>query len=358
MRLPALPILPRVAPLVAPLVALLVALAGPAVAQTPRAAAEAAAGGAGPFTFVAFGDMPYCLPQAPQDCPGEFGRVARLMRDINAAQPVFSVFIGDTKGGSEICSDDRVLQPFSWMMLSNAPLIYTPGDNEWTDCWQDRTGRYDQLERLGFLRARFFRDDRSLGRAQLRLTRQADVDAAHRLYVENARWTRSGVVFATLHVVGSNNNRPTEPGETPASSPPAGAMEEFQARDAANIAWLASTFAAARSGNAPAVVLAFQAELTFTARCGRGQDSGLRAFREALIREAAAFGRPVLIIHGDSHFWLQDRPFAGAPNLTRIMVPGDRETRAVRVAVDPAAAEPFAFSLIGADDRVMPARCD
>jgi len=65
--------------------AALALLAGPVAAQTPRAAGEAAAGGAGPFTFVAFGDMAYCQPQAPEACPGEFGRVARLMRDINAA---------------------------------------------------------------------------------------------------------------------------------------------------------------------------------------------------------------------------------------------------------------------------------
>jgi hypothetical protein len=340
------------------LTACLLLLAGPAPAQSPRAATEVQGGGTGPFVFVAFGDMPYCLPQAPEACPGEFGRVARLVRDINAANPAFSVFIGDTKGGSEICSDERLLQPFSWMTLATAPLVYTPGDNEWTDCWQDRTGRYDPLERLAFLRARFFRDDRSLGRAQMRLTRQADVDPANRLYVENARWTRSGVVFATVHFMGSNNNRPTEPGETPASNPPAGAMEEFQARDAANIAWMAAAFAEARATNAPAVVLAFQAEINYVERCGRGQDSGLRSFREALIREAAAFGRPVLIIHGDSHFWLHDRPFPQAQNVTRIMVPGDRETRAVRVAVDPAAADPWSFSLIGLDDRLMTARCD
>jgi len=267
--------------------------------------------------------------------------------------------VGDTKGGSKICSDDRLLQPFTFMMLAAAPLIYTPGDNEWTDCWQDRAGRFDPLERLTFLRVRFFRDSFSLGRQRLRLTRQADVDAAHRLYVENARWSRAGVVFATLHAMGSNNNRPTEAEERPVSTPPEGAMEEFQARDAANIAWLASTFAEARAANAPAVVLGFQADIYYAQRCpGPSQDSGLRAFRDALHREVAAFGRPVLVIHGDSHFWLQDKPFAGAPNLTRIMVPGDRETRAVRISVDPAAAEPFGFALIDPDDRVVPARCD
>jgi hypothetical protein len=311
-----------------------------------------------PFHFVAFGDMPYCLPTAPQDCPGEEGRVARLMGEINRAAPAFSIFVGDTKGGSDVCSDAKVLGPFAWMSLAEGALIYTPGDNEWTDCWQDRGGRYDPLERLALIRQRFFRDALSLGRRPIELVRQADAQPAHHLMVENARWVRNGVVFATLHVIGSNNNRPTEPGERPQSAPPPGAMGEWAARNAANLAWLEATFAEAARGNAPAVVLAMQAELFYGQRCGgQPQESGLRDIREAIGQRAAAFGRPVLLIHGDSHFWLHDRPYPQAPNLTRIMVPGDRETRAVRVGVDPAAADPWSFGFIGPEDRLMQPRC-
>lgn len=309
-----------------------------------------------PLQFVAFGDMPYCTPGAPQDCPAEEGRVAALMREINAARPAFSIFVGDTKGGSELCTDERVLRAFTWMTLANHPLVYTPGDNEWTDCWQDRAGRFDPLERLALIRARFFRDARSLGRP-MPVTRQADADPAHAAFVENARWERAGVVFATLHVIGSNNNRPTDPDERPASRPPEGAMAEFEARDAANRAWLAATFAAARQGNARAVVLAMQADIDYPARCGRGQTSGLVAMRAALASEAAAFGRPVLLIHGDSHTWLQDRPFATATNLTRIMVPGEQDVRAAVVTVDPEAVDPWSFRLVGAADRVRNDPC-
>jgi len=324
------------------LLPLLAMLAGPAAAE--------------PFRFVAFGDMPYCSPARPQDCPAEEGRVAALMREINAARPAFTIFVGDTKGGSEVCSDERVLRAFSWMGLANHPLVYTPGDNEWTDCWQDRGGRYDPLERLALLRARFFRDAASLGRP-MPVTRQADADPAYRPFVENARWTRGGVVFATLHVVGSNNNRPTEPGETPPSRPPEGAMAEFAARDAANRAWLAATFAEAARTGARAVVLAMQAEMYFAERCGRGQVSGFVGMRAALAREVVAFGRPVLLVHGDIHTWLHDRPVPEAPNLTRIMVPGAEDTRAVVVEVDPEAAEPWSFRLVGPEDRVRRNAC-
>lgn len=318
----------------------------PAAAQAPE-----------PFSFVAFGDMPYCQPSAPQDCPAEIGRVAQLMLEINRARPGFSIFLGDSMGGSETCSDEKLLRGLNWMSLADHPLVYTPGDNEWTDCWRDGSGRYDPPERLAFLRARYFRDAMSLGRRKMPLTRQADTDPLYRLHVENARWSRNGVVFATIHMPGSNNGRPTDPEERPAIRPPAGAMEEFLARDAANIAWLDSTFAEAQRGGARAVVLALQADLFWSQRCGPGWESGQRAFRAALGRQAAGFGRPVLLIHGDSHIFIHDRPMAEAPNLTRIMVPGDRETRAVRVEVDPNAADPWRISLIGPDDRVQARGC-
>ena len=310
------------------------------------------------FTFVAFGDMPYCQPGAPDACPGEEGRVARLMGAINRAEPVFSIFVGDTKGGSEICTDERTLRAVSWMGLANAPLIYTPGDNEWTDCWQPRAGRFDQLERLALLRARFFPDAMSLGRRPMRLTRQADTDPALALYVENARWERDGVVFVTAHVPGSNNNKPTDPGETPTIVPPAGAAAEYAARNAANIAWIGAAFARARESNAPALVIALQADLFYRQRCGRGWHTGYTDTIAAITDGARGFGKPVLLIHGDSHFFLDDRPVAGLPNLRRIMVPGDQDIRAVRIAVDTTAAEPFSPTLIGEADRPARGGCD
>ena len=65
----------------------------------------------------------------------------------------------------------------------------------------------------------------------------------------------------------------------------------------------------------------------------------------------------VLLIHGDSHAWLQDRPFATATNLTRIMVPGERDVRAAVVTVDPEAVDPWSFRLVGAADRVRNDPC-
>ncbi len=56
-------------------------------------------------------------------------------------------------------------------------LVYTPGDNEWTDCHRSNNGKYDPLERLAALRNGFFLfPNVTLGGRQLPLFTQADHD--------------------------------------------------------------------------------------------------------------------------------------------------------------------------------------
>jgi hypothetical protein len=52
------------------------------------------------FKFVALGDMPYSPPQ-------DFQRFETLISEINRLKPSFSIFIGDTKSGSSLCSDEH-----------------------------------------------------------------------------------------------------------------------------------------------------------------------------------------------------------------------------------------------------------
>ena len=306
-----------------------------------------------PFRFVAFGDMPYCDPRNPGGCAEEVTRVEALTGTINATNPAFSIFLGDTKGGNELCTDAIVFdRTFAWMNRITGPLVYTPGDNEWTDCWQARAGRHDPIALLARLRARFFPEPRSLGQAPMPLTRQSEAMPGFAPYVENARWVREGVMFLTAHVPGSDNNRPPEAGERPP-----GAAEEYPARDAANLAWIADSFALAARQGMRAVVVALQSDMYYRDRCGRGLYLGHVETRRALVRAAQGFGGPVLLLHGDSHFWLRDRPEPDARNIERVMVPGALDIRAVLVTVDPAAANPFAFEVIGPADRAATPNC-
>lgn len=145
--------------------------------------------------------------------------------------------------------------------------------------------------------------------------------------------------FATLHLVGSNNN--LQPG-LPSSS-------EFAAREHANIAWLRETFAEARANMDVAIVLAMQAD-TFFGEPRKG--SGFVRWNVALAEEVAAWGKPVLLIQGDTHQYLIDNPLkdaSGKPlrQLVRVVVPGEREADAVLIDVDTTdAVTPFRFKLL------------
>jgi hypothetical protein len=287
-----------------------------------------------PFHFVALGDMPYTLP-------GDYAKFDRLIAAINATQPAFSVHVGDIKSGSTPCSDEIFQKVLDQFATFAQPLLYTPGDNEWTDCHRRNNGAMDPLERLARLRAMFFADPTaSLGRTKLTVESQSR-SMADRFakFVENQRWTHNGVMFATVHVVGSNNNFEPRPG----------AAEEYLGRNAANIAWIDDTFARARAAGSKAVVLSWQAQtLDVTTPYGvMPLASGFVDTVEAVARGAKDFPGPVLVIHGDEHEFqigvLKDAKLKPIPNVVRLEVFGATHVQAVKVLVDPDSPGVFGF---------------
>ena len=122
---------------------------------------------------------------------------------INADPDVRMVsHLGDIKNGSSECSDGLYAQVRPDFNLFRDPLVYTPGDNEWTDCHRPADGRYNPLERLGTLRDVFFeRPGTTLGQHAVAVRSQAVLG-----FPENVRYVHAGVSFATLHVVGSNDD--------------------------------------------------------------------------------------------------------------------------------------------------------
>lgn len=267
------------------------------------------------FQFALIGDARYT----------EVERVefVRLMESINGEDLAFTVHIGDIKGGGA-CTDDVYVETRALFDQFSAPLVYTPGDNDWTDC-----GRPPPLDRLAFLRRLFFSTEESQGRRRLRVLRQS----AH--FPENARWSHGQVTFATLHVVGSNNNQPdpTEPEGT------RGDAREYASRNAANLDWLAQTFATARAERSRAVVLLMHADPAF-ARPPE-QRGGFADLLDALERETVVFGKPVVLVHGDSHIGRVDKPMTDrstgrtVANFTRVEVFGSPDVHWVRASVDP-----------------------
>ena len=214
------------------------------------------------YTIGLFGDMPY----------NELGKAQypALLADINRSHVAFSVFDGDLKsGGDGPCADSLYDTSIANFNTLERPLVWLPGDNDWTDCW----GRYgpstlpysDPLERLDFERQLFTSTDRSLGRKTLALTRQSSEGGLYGLYSENVRWRFGPVVYIGLNVQGSNDNYPYAgvDGETRPQSEIDRQRAEELARKAANIHWLDEGFGYAARIGAKGVMVIWQADPNF-----------------------------------------------------------------------------------------------
>ncbi len=292
-------------------------------------------GGDMAFSFVAMGDMPYRLPD-------DLAKFDRLIRAVNAMKPAFSVHVGDIKSGGSPCSDENFKKVFDQFATFEQPLAYTIGDNEWTDCHRERAGKFDPRERLAKLRELFFaKPSQTLGKTTLPVESQGLTTSKFTKYLENYRFTKHGIMFVSVHVVGSNNGFE--------AADPAAATEYFE-RNAANIAWLDDSFAKSLESGAKGVVLLFHAD-PFDIKQGFAGEmpraSGFVDFVKAVERGAKAFGKPILAIHGDNHV-LEIKAFAATngkpiPNVLKLQVFGDNLSHAVRVIVDPASVGIFGF---------------
>lgn len=292
---------------------------------------RANAAGNGRFTFALVGDMPY-------GAEGE-AKFPNVIADINAdATLAFVAHDGDIKNGSSHCTDEMFFNRLDLFNRFLHPLIYVPGDNEWTDCHRANNGSYDPLERLAFLRALFFPTADSLGQRTLTLERQS-ADARYALYRENVRWTVNGVLFVGLHVVGSNNNF----GRTPSAD------AEYHERNAANLVWLRDAFALAHAERHKAVMLIIQANPNFERPPTSPNRTGFNDFLAALEEETVVYGRPVVLVHGDSHYFRIDKPMLGTrsrrrvENFTRVETFGENDNHWLHVTVEPTSPNVFVF---------------
>jgi hypothetical protein len=299
----------------------------------PASAAEQI-GGDSAFSFVALGDMPYNLPD-------DYAKFDRLIAAVNTLKPAFTLHMGDIKSGALPCSDEVLKKSYDQIQTFEGALVYTIGDNEWIDCHRKAAGSYNPRERLAKLREMFFASPaKSLGKTPLVVESQALLMPEFSTYVENTRFAKNGVMFLTAHVPGSNNGFEAQDLE---------GVKEFFARDKANIAWIEAGFAKAKADNAKAVVLFMQAEFD-ESRFQNGampRQSGFTNTLDAIEAGAKSFGKPVLLIHGDEHYFsiapLKNSKGKPIPGVNKLMVYGDTLVHAVRVLVDPDSSNVFGF---------------
>src|SRR5687767_6693149 len=142
--------------------------------------------------FAVFGDGPYRLPER-----AAFGR---LIDDVNRSDVAWFLHVGDILSGS--CSNKKLDGMLEQLNTIRHPVLYTPGDNEWTDCHRRS---FDPLERLQRIRATYFKEPtKSIAGAAMPVESQS-ADPAWKEFVENVRWRRGGFLFVTVHLVGSYN---------------------------------------------------------------------------------------------------------------------------------------------------------
>jgi hypothetical protein len=287
----------------------------------------------GTFSFAVLGDAPYYAWEDVQ--------FRLVLEEMDAHDLRWVLHVGDLFWRP--CTDEMYRRSLGWFNGLRHPVIYTPGDNEWMDCWEPGSGGFAPQGRLDRIRKIFFENPtRSLGGRPLPLASQAGRER-YSEFVENARWAHEGIVFATLHLVGSRNGREEFPARTPADDAAADRRTE------AAIAWLRETFAEAKAADAPAVVLGFHANPDFEEPVDHPYRQTFEPFLTALEEEVEKFPRPVLMVQGDNHDYLVDRPLVRRTtgrrleNLTRLQVPGSPRVGWVRVFVTPGAKDPFAF---------------
>lgn len=226
-------------------------------------------GSANKITLAVYGDWPYG--------PNILAAAPLLINSIKSDPKVRLVLhVGDIHSGSQPCTGAG-LNPlpntsiptwnqmiFDLFQQFKDPFVYTPGDNEWTDCHKTKEGTSGYpLNELEAVRGLFFADpgytlsvrNKQVLSQALAFDPQYLVDAQ---YVENMIWEESQVIFVTLNVPGSNNDglpwkggSTTVPGNPPYSTNPfvppflneSARTQEVVERNAANIRWLDRAFA-------------------------------------------------------------------------------------------------------------------
>jgi hypothetical protein len=302
------------------------------------------------FSFALWGDMPYVKNG---DTPA---KIQALIDDINASKVAFTIFDGDIKDGSSLCENWQYTDAISRFNSFKKPMVYVPGDNEWTDCHRINNGRFNALERLDHIRLTMFNTPDSFGQKKMELDHQGELGKE---YAENVRWVYGNVVFVGLNVPGSNNNKvnPTDclSGKSARVQADCDADNvEYLARNEANIDFIKEAFQEAKGGHARAVLITIQADPsfdlpeteTFNERTLVGWE-GYNDFLKVLTEETNNFAGEVVLVHGDVHFFKVDKPLVDQAhlikNFTRVETFGSPNVHWIKVSVHPEDRNLFTF---------------
>lgn len=267
------------------------------------------------IAFAALGDVPYSQR--------EVRALDELIDELNSEELAFVVHVGDITSGLGPCTDEWFLARKKQFERIRHPFILIPGDNDWTDCHRSKM---DPLERLDRFRELFEAGDESLGQRKLKLERQS-ANPRFSAYREHMRWVVGNVLFVTLNVQGSNNNF----GRNPQMD------EEYRQRMTAVHDWMEDAVALTEQKQFSSLVILIQANPDFEQRSTRpAATNGFVEFRNTLRTLSQRLKQPVMLIHGDTHNYQQNRPIKDektgqpVPNFVRVEVDGSPWVRWLR----------------------------
>jgi hypothetical protein len=276
------------------------------------------------FEFALIGDVPYNDFAATNSYPN-------MIDEINRARLAFVVHNGDIKAGATPCTQEVFESCYRQFQTFQRPLIFLFGDNEWSDC--SRTNGMNPENALAALREMFSQGDESLGQRRLKLARQS-AQPEFSKFRENVRWVHGNVQFAGLNVPGNSNNY---------------GQPEAPERNRANLAWLRESFALAASQNRDAMMLIIQANPHFEMASTNRLRLGFNELLSVLETETVAFRKPVVLVHGDSHYFRIDKPLISSrskrrvENFTRVETFGHPDVHWIRARADWRDPEIFTF---------------
>jgi hypothetical protein len=319
----------------------------------------------------------------------QFDATPAFIDAVNADPKVeLVIHVGDIHSGKQYCTEayDRSVAAL-WKRFQD-PLIYTPGDNEWSDChkvaegggaYNAATGSIDYVldpatgapvdyasgnpvANLDLVRSIFFsKPGRALGGGnKLVLPQSALPDPQHpsdRKYVENVVWAQNGVLFVTVNVPGGSNNDMDVWYGAPTES--VAQTQEREQRTSATLRWLDAAFLVARVTNLKGIVIIAQADM-WDPEKGAAHQAGFEPIVSNVASNTRTFKRPVLMLNGDSHVYLSHNPLSAAdslnyvhpgydvPNFHRIVVHGSTlPLEYLHLIVDPSAAAPNGADAFG-----------
>ena len=296
--------------------------------------------------FIALGDLPsdeknYLLYET-------------LIKDINSIKPSLVIHTGDATHPGD-CTNKTIDHGYNYMNSFDAPVLFTLGDNDWTDCPKSD---FNSIERLNYYRKTHFDSNSTLGAKPLKVFNQSESG-----YPENIRLSKDNIGFVTVHVIRTINNI------IPLKSD---LREEFVSRNIANLAWLEQSFN--EFSNTDAIVVTLHANMfesqklplkmlahkiyknkkllidyktyktLFRTLFGSPDYKFKLPYRDigATIQKLSSdFKKPLLLLHGDTHFHRITRPLKNFPYLHVIETFGSPNIKAIEITVQPKSKNPF-----------------